>query len=59
MLDDILSFKGTDTTFVDFPARLQHVLSETIENIVAECIVFPAYETKGDLVSLQSSSFTL
>lgn len=45
----IHGFRGTDTTFVDFPARLQHVLSETIDNVVAECIVFPAYETKGEL----------
>lgn len=45
----IHGFKGTDTTFVDFPARLQHVLNETIENVVSECIVFPAYETKGEL----------
>jgi hypothetical protein len=47
-------FKGTDTTFASFPARLQHVLSDTIDNITAECIVFPAYETKGELVSLFS-----
>lgn len=38
-------------TFADFPGRLQHVLSETIENVAVECIVFPAYETKGELVS--------
>ncbi|THH05910.1 hypothetical protein EW146_g9773, partial [Bondarzewia mesenterica] len=47
----IHGFKGTDTTFESFPSRLQHVLSETIENAKFECIVFPAYETKGDLVS--------
>ncbi|KZV75091.1 hypothetical protein PENSPDRAFT_647370 [Peniophora sp. CONT] len=42
-------FKGTDTTFGSFPSRLTHVLSETIENVRVESIVFPAYETKGDL----------
>jgi len=47
-----LRFKGTDSTFVNFPARLQHVLSETVDNVVAECIVFPSYETKGELVCL-------
>ena len=50
--DRIIRFKGTDTTFVDFPARLQHVLSESIDNVVVECTIFPAYETKGELVSL-------
>ena len=38
------SFKGTDTTFGSFPSRLTHVLSETIDNVRVESIVFPAYE---------------
>lgn len=38
------SFKGTDLTFLNFPARLQHILSETLDNVKVECIVFPAYE---------------
>jgi hypothetical protein len=37
-------FKGTDTTFGDFPQRLQHVLTESIEDVTAECIIFPVYE---------------
>ncbi|TCD70412.1 hypothetical protein EIP91_003493 [Steccherinum ochraceum] len=45
----IHGFKGTDTTFGKFPERLRHVLSETIPNVVVETIVFPAYETKGEL----------
>ncbi|KAI0050205.1 hypothetical protein FA95DRAFT_1555907 [Auriscalpium vulgare] len=45
----IHGFKGTDTTFANFPTRLQHLLSETIESVAVECIVFPAYETKGEL----------
>ncbi|KAI0065903.1 hypothetical protein BV25DRAFT_1797809 [Artomyces pyxidatus] len=45
----IHGFKGTDTTFGSFPNRLQHVLTETIEGVTVECIVFPAYETKGEL----------
>ncbi|KAF7352637.1 Catalytic protein [Mycena venus] len=45
----IHGFKGTDTTFGEFPGRLQHILTETIPNASVECIVFPAYETKGDL----------
>ncbi|KAG1833428.1 hypothetical protein EV424DRAFT_1532911 [Suillus variegatus] len=46
----IHGFKGTDTTFKNFPSRLEHVLTEVIENLKVECIVFPAYETKGQLM---------
>ncbi|KAF7301822.1 DUF676 domain-containing protein [Mycena indigotica] len=42
-------FKGTDQTFSQFPERLQHILTETVPDVSVECIVFPAYETKGDL----------
>ncbi|KAJ7180281.1 hypothetical protein C8R43DRAFT_1084241 [Mycena crocata] len=45
----IHGFKGTDNTFQSFPDRLQHMLAETISNASVECIVFPAYETKGNL----------
>jgi hypothetical protein len=40
------SFKGDDTTFGDFPSRLQHILSESTQGIVIESIVFPAYEVR-------------
>ncbi|TFK43728.1 hypothetical protein BDQ12DRAFT_675456 [Crucibulum laeve] len=45
----IHGFKGTDETFGEFPQRVKHILSETIANVNVECIVFPAYETKGNL----------
>ncbi|OSC98955.1 hypothetical protein PYCCODRAFT_1374140 [Trametes coccinea BRFM310] len=45
----IHGFKGTDSTFGEFPQRLQHVVSESLGNATVESIVFPAYETKGDL----------
>ncbi|KAF8165537.1 hypothetical protein B0H34DRAFT_649403 [Crassisporium funariophilum] len=45
----IHGFKGTDTTFGDFPQRLEHILSETIPHVVVESLIFPAYETKGEL----------
>ncbi|KAI0284299.1 hypothetical protein BGY98DRAFT_948864 [Russula aff. rugulosa BPL654] len=45
----IHGFKGDDTTFGDFPLRLQHILSESAQGMVIESIVFPAYETRGDL----------
>lgn len=37
-------FKGTDTTFGEFPQRLQHVLTETLDNTDVESVIFPAYE---------------
>ena len=40
------SFKGDDTTFGDFPSRLQHILSESAQGMVIESIVFPAYEVR-------------
>jgi len=46
----IHGFKGDDTTFGNFPSRLQHILSETLQGTVIDSVVFPAYETKGDLV---------
>jgi hypothetical protein len=38
------SFKGDDTTFKDFPSRLQNILSETFQGTVIESVVYPAYE---------------
>ncbi|KIN93737.1 hypothetical protein M404DRAFT_35769 [Pisolithus tinctorius Marx 270] len=49
----IHGFKGTDSTFGSFPFRLEHILTETMDNVAIECIVFPAYETKGELVGEQ------
>lgn len=40
-------FKGTDETFSEFPQRLQHILTETTNDVSVECIVFPAYEVRG------------
>lgn len=45
----IHGFKGDDTTFKDFPSRLRHILSESLQGTVIESIAFPVYETKGDL----------
>ncbi|KAI0773402.1 hypothetical protein BC629DRAFT_1701863 [Irpex lacteus] len=47
----IHGFKGTDSTFGQFPERLQHTLSTTLHNIYVESIPFPAYETKGELTA--------
>ncbi|KAG6903477.1 hypothetical protein C0995_005500 [Termitomyces sp. Mi166 len=45
----IHGFKGDDRTFGDFPDRLQHILAESTNDVTVECVVFPAYETKGEL----------
>jgi hypothetical protein len=40
----IHGFKGTNETFKEFPQRLEHMLSETIPDVIVESSVFPAYE---------------
>ncbi|KAG8218648.1 hypothetical protein J3R82DRAFT_4313 [Butyriboletus roseoflavus] len=40
----IHGFKGTESTFENFPSRLQHILSESEGDLPVECVVFPAYE---------------
>ncbi|KAI9001402.1 hypothetical protein BD414DRAFT_431911 [Trametes punicea] len=45
----IHGFKGTDSTFGEFPQRLEHIITESLDNTTVESIVFPAYETKGEL----------
>jgi len=37
-------FKGTNSTFDEFPSRLEHILTESVPGIKVECIIFPAYE---------------
>ncbi|EXX65928.1 hypothetical protein RirG_128610 [Rhizophagus irregularis DAOM 197198w] len=45
----IHGFKGDDHTFKDFPVRLQYALTETIQSVEAEPLIYPRYETRGDL----------
>lgn len=47
----IHGFKGTDSTFGEFPQRLEHILTETLADTKVESIIFPAYETKGELTA--------
>ena len=44
------SFKGNDSTFGDFPQRLQHILTESLPNTTIESVVFPVYEVSSDLL---------
>ncbi|KAF8339070.1 uncharacterized protein EI90DRAFT_3279486 [Cantharellus anzutake] len=41
-------FKGDDSAFGGFPERLQHIVDQH-GDVRVECIVFPAYETRGEL----------
>ncbi|CAG8643089.1 4575_t:CDS:2 [Acaulospora morrowiae] len=45
----IHGFKGDDKTFLDFPERLQRILTESRHEIDTESIIYPRYETKGEL----------
>ncbi|KAI8647293.1 hypothetical protein BD408DRAFT_408936 [Parasitella parasitica] len=41
-------FRGTDTSFKDFPNRLQTILTNTVKADV-NAVVYPSYKTAGDL----------
>ncbi len=43
----IHGFKGDDETFLQFPQRMKHVLSDTIPDCAVESIVFPVYEVRS------------
>ncbi|KAK0534378.1 hypothetical protein OC835_002705 [Tilletia horrida] len=48
----IHGFKGSaDTTFEDFPNRIAHLLSETHPGLAVESVVYPTYDTKGQLAT--------
>lgn len=52
----IHGFKGSsDTTFLDFPSRLSHILRETYTGLVVESQVYPTYDTKGSLAAAVSN----
>ncbi|KAI8975156.1 hypothetical protein BDF20DRAFT_877124 [Mycotypha africana] len=44
----IHGFKGGDTSFKDFPARIQTILTNTVKADV-NAIIYPQYKTAGDL----------
>ena len=52
-MEFVVRFRGKDTTFKTFPDHLKDKLSESIDNMVTECIVFPQYK-----VSLPSVLFS-
>lgn len=52
----IHGFKGSaDTTFLDFPSRLSHILRETYTGLIVESQIYPTYDTRGSLASAVSN----
>ncbi|CEQ39247.1 SPOSA6832_00751 [Sporobolomyces salmonicolor] len=49
-------FKGNSDTFADFPQRLQHVLTQS--GIDLQPIVYPSYDTRGELVTAVDNHVT-
>ncbi|KAJ1958931.1 hypothetical protein IWQ62_004817 [Dispira parvispora] len=45
----IHGFRGNDFTFKDFPERLRTVLTNSIQALDVESIVYPQYRTQGEL----------
>ncbi|KAG5293782.1 abhydrolase 6 family protein [Histoplasma capsulatum G186AR] len=45
----IHGFKGGDDTFGSFPAHLRALVSHALPNIEVTAVVYPKFETKGDL----------
>ncbi|KAF7554125.1 hypothetical protein G7Z17_g3133 [Cylindrodendrum hubeiense] len=45
----IHGFKGTDDTFHDFPSDLQKAVAQQLPSDRVESVVYPKYETKGEL----------
>ncbi|KAF2140555.1 uncharacterized protein K452DRAFT_288634 [Aplosporella prunicola CBS 121167] len=45
----IHGFKGNDDTFGNFPQHLRAVVSHALPKVAVAVIVYPQYETKGDL----------
>lgn len=44
-------FKGGDDTFAKFPERVNHIMTESQTLLSVECLVYPAYDTRGELIT--------
>ncbi|KAI5464246.1 hypothetical protein BGZ63DRAFT_439415 [Mariannaea sp. PMI_226] len=51
----IHGFKGTDNTFYDFPNDLKRVVKKGLPDDRVESVVYPKYETKGELTEATSA----
>ncbi|KAF2123160.1 hypothetical protein BDV96DRAFT_618245 [Lophiotrema nucula] len=45
----IHGFKGGDDTFANFPSHLKAILQHALPKVTIQAIVYPKYETRGDL----------
>ncbi|KAG7096776.1 hypothetical protein E1B28_004186 [Marasmius oreades] len=45
----IHGFKGDDNTFAQFPQRLTNILLDSLPDFKVESLMFPVYETRGEL----------
>jgi hypothetical protein len=45
----IHGFKGDDNTFGEFPSHLQSLVARALPKIDVQAIVYPKFETRGDL----------
>lgn len=45
----IHGFKGNDDTFQNFPEDLKRSIASNLDNDLVESVVYPKYETKGEL----------
>lgn len=44
-----MAFKGDDSTFGSFPEYLKVIVNNALPNINVRALVYPRYETRGDL----------
>lgn len=51
----IHGFKGDDETFLEFPQRMQHILTDTVPHCKVESIVFPVYEVCRIIAKVRQS----
>lgn len=45
----IHGFKGTDSTFENFPSDLRALLAHSLPNLDVLSVQYPRYETRGEL----------
>lgn len=48
-MHQLTSSQGTDDTFKDFPGDLQRLVGKQLPDHRVESVVYPKYETKGEL----------
>ena len=54
----IHGFKGNDDTFQNFPEDLKRTISANLDDEHVESVVYPKYETKGELAQSTEAFLT-